>query len=114
VKLMICICQNKYASEVIQNLNHAGYRFTKLASSGGFLKKGNTTLLIGVNGEETVRVMDVIKQACDREDRKKQAQNVKETFDSRSGTQPNNEHHRVTIFVVGASPGISTETVDNS
>lgn len=114
MKLMICICQNKYASEIIQNLNHAGYRFTKLASSGGFLKKGNTTLLIGVNGEETGRVMDVIKQACDREDRKKSAQNVTGAGDVSSGMQSKNEHHRVTIFVVGASPAISTETVDNS
>lgn len=43
--------QQKYGSRIIQKLNKKGYRVTKLASTGGFLKEGNDTLLIGVSNE---------------------------------------------------------------
>lgn len=94
MKLMVCICQNKYVNEVEQQLNQKGYRSTKLASYGGFLKKGNTTLLIGINNEQKEEVIQIIETACDHEDRKKTG-----------SANTDMEQKRVTLFVVNALPG---------
>jgi len=52
VKLVIAIVRDDY-SEVLQDeLADAGHRYTKLASTGGFLRKGNTTLLVGVDDDQ--------------------------------------------------------------
>ncbi len=38
---------------------------TKLSSTGGFLKKGNTTMLIGTDVEKEQSILDLIKKVCD-------------------------------------------------
>jgi uncharacterized protein YaaQ len=48
MKLVIAIVHDDDAGELIRSLTEAGYSITKLATTGGFLKAGNTTLLIGV------------------------------------------------------------------
>lgn len=39
-------------------------RTTKLSSTGGFLKAGNTTLLIGADDEQIDEVVEMIKRQC--------------------------------------------------
>ncbi|MCR4402605.1 MAG: cyclic-di-AMP receptor [Firmicutes bacterium] len=39
---------------------------TRLASTGGFLREGNTTFLIGVADERVQEVIDVIAECCPR------------------------------------------------
>lgn len=41
---------------------------TKLSSTGGFLKKGNTTMLIGTDVEKERSILDLIKKVCDEND----------------------------------------------
>lgn len=41
---------------------------TKLSSTGGFLKKGNTTTLIGTDVEKEQSILDLIKKVCDEND----------------------------------------------
>ena len=41
---------------------------TKLSSTGGFLKKGNTTMLIGTDEEKEQSILDLIKKVCDEND----------------------------------------------
>ena len=48
MKLIISIVQDEDASDVIEALTDENYRVTKLATTGGFLKSGNTTLMTGV------------------------------------------------------------------
>src|SRR4029077_1716088 len=48
VKLVIAVIQGEDAPQTVQALSSAGISVTKLASSGGFLQQGNTTLMIGV------------------------------------------------------------------
>lgn len=48
MKLIICIVQDQDSGALIDELTDGGFRITKLASTGGFLKAGNTTLLAGV------------------------------------------------------------------
>lgn len=48
MKLVIAIVQDEDASRLVGKMMDSGYRVTKLATTGGFLKAGNTTLLTGV------------------------------------------------------------------
>ena len=49
MKLIIAIVQDEDASRLISSLMNEGYSATKLATTGGFLRSGNTTLLLGVD-----------------------------------------------------------------
>ena len=64
MKLVIAIVHDDDAGELIRNLTETGYGVTKLATTGGFLKSGNTTLLIGVQEEKLNQVLDQIKDIC--------------------------------------------------
>ena len=48
MKLLIAIVQDADVNFLMDALTDNGYRVTRLSTTGGFLKKGNTTLLIGV------------------------------------------------------------------
>lgn len=60
MKLIIAIINNDDASEVMSNLTKAGYSATKLSTSGGFLRTGNITLLIGVEKSKVDDVINII------------------------------------------------------
>ena len=47
MKMILAVVQNVDADTVIDALLDAGHRTTRLASTGGFLREGNTTLLVG-------------------------------------------------------------------
>lgn len=64
MKLVICIVQDQDAGSLIDDLTKKEYRVTKLSSTGGFLKAGNTTLLIGVDDEEVPAVLDIVEENC--------------------------------------------------
>ncbi len=64
MKLVTAIINKKDASCVCDSLTEAGFFFTKLATSGGFLKEGNLTLLIGVDDEKVHDVLEVIRLHC--------------------------------------------------
>lgn len=64
MKLLVVVVSDKYTDQVAAELNAAGFRCTKLASTGGFLKQGNTTLLIGVEDSQVDDVIAVIRCCC--------------------------------------------------
>ena len=64
MKLIIAIVQDEFSNQVIKSLMAEKYRTTKLSSTGGFLKSGNTTLLIGVEDEKVEEVIELIKEGC--------------------------------------------------
>lgn len=64
MKLIIAIVQDEDASRLISNLMSEGYSVTKLATTGGFLRAGNTTLLMGVDEERFQGAMDIIEKIC--------------------------------------------------
>ena len=64
VKLIIAIIQDEDASRLINELMTEGYRVTKLATTGGFLRAGNTTLLVGVEDDRLQKAMEVIERVC--------------------------------------------------
>ncbi|WP_054951072.1 cyclic-di-AMP receptor [Numidum massiliense] len=64
MKLIIAVVQDKDSNRLLNALVQEEYRATKLASTGGFLKAGNTTFLIGVEDEKIPRLMAIIKENC--------------------------------------------------
>ena len=60
MKLIIAIIQDEYISKVIKVLMENKIRTTKLSSTGGFLKSGNTTLFIGVENDEIEMLQDIL------------------------------------------------------
>ena len=64
MKLVIAIVQDDDANDLIELITDKGFRVTKLATTGGFLKAGNTTLLIGVEKIKVDEVLAIIEAAC--------------------------------------------------
>ena len=64
MKLIIAIVQDEDASRLINNLMTEGFGVTKLATTGGFLRSGNTTLLIGVEDEKMPAAMGIVEKVC--------------------------------------------------
>ena len=64
MKLIIAIVQDEDASRLISQLMNDGFGVTKLATTGGFLRAGNTTLLVGVEDDRFQAAMDVIEKVC--------------------------------------------------
>lgn len=64
MKLIIAIIQDEYISKVIKILMENKIRTTKLSSTGGFLKSGNTTLFIGVEDTKVDEVVELIRKQC--------------------------------------------------
>jgi uncharacterized protein YaaQ len=66
VKLVLVVVEDDDAMTLMDALIDAGLSATKLASTGGFLLRGNTTLLIGVEDEQVESVLTTIKRVCKR------------------------------------------------
>lgn len=64
MKLLIAVVQDKDSNRLSNALIKAGFRATKLASTGGFLRAGNTTFMIGIEDEKIDQVMQIIQSNC--------------------------------------------------
>lgn len=79
MKLIYAIIHAKDSDDAIEALNKHGQTVTRMASTGGFLRFGNVTLLIGIEPEQVNEVILLLREYC-------------------SPTSPN--QHAATIFVV--------------
>jgi len=82
MKLIIAIVRDVDAGPVIEELVTRGHRVTRVASTGGFLRRGNVTLLIGAEEQHVEPVIDTLRDTC---------------------SPPEPGQHRATLFVVDAS-----------
>jgi uncharacterized protein YaaQ len=64
MKLVIAVVQDKDSNRLSTALIQEGFRATKLASTGGFLRAGNTTFMIGIEDERVEDVLRVIRNNC--------------------------------------------------
>ncbi|HIR11265.1 MAG TPA: cyclic-di-AMP receptor [Candidatus Fimenecus excrementavium] len=62
MKLIIAIVNSEDASAVLSELTRQGFSVTKLATSGGFLRAGNVTMMIGVEEEQVQKALSVIEE----------------------------------------------------
>ncbi len=64
MNLLLAILQNEDADSAAGGLVAAGYRVTRLNTAGGFFRRGNVTLLIGVDAEKVDDVLKIIQANC--------------------------------------------------
>jgi len=64
MRLIVAIVQDEDASRLVSSLMNEGFGVTKLATTGGFLRAGNTTLLVGVEDDRFDGAMGVIEKVC--------------------------------------------------
>lgn len=64
MKLLIAVVHEKDQRHVQDALLESGFQFTNVASTGGFLREGNVTLMIGVEEDQVSQVIDVIRESC--------------------------------------------------
>lgn len=65
MKLIIAIVHDDDVHNLIDDLTKEDFRVTKLATTGGFLKAGNTTLLAGVEADQVDKAIEIIKNNCE-------------------------------------------------
>ena len=61
MKMIICILQDKDKDKVSTALNEAGFPVTILPSTGAYFRRGNTTLMVGVEKERVDEAIEVIR-----------------------------------------------------
>jgi uncharacterized protein YaaQ len=64
MKLIVAIIQDEDAGRLISALMNEGFGVTKLATTGGFLRAGNTTLIVGVDVNKLPEAMAIIEKIC--------------------------------------------------
>mgnify|MGYP000103611176 FL=1 len=62
MKMITAIVNKKDAGSVCDALMQEGFFFTKMATTGGFLKAGNTTLLIGTEDDKVKAAIEIIRK----------------------------------------------------
>jgi len=64
MKLIFIILGDENGDQALQMLVEKGYRVTRVASTGGFLRRGNVTLMTGVQDNKVQEVIHLIRQTC--------------------------------------------------
>jgi uncharacterized protein YaaQ len=64
MKLILAIVHDKDADSVTQGLTSANFRVTRVASTGGLLRRGMTTLLIGLEADQVDAAIGILRRTC--------------------------------------------------
>ncbi len=72
MKLMIIIVRDSDSEAIVQEMVQNNHRVTRMASTGGFLRRGSSTLLAGVEDEQVQPVLALIQRACHAADTENQ------------------------------------------
>ena len=64
MKMIIAIIRDADSDLVTQALTAGSFRVTRIASTGGFLRRGVTTLLLGVEDGQVDTVIQLLKDQC--------------------------------------------------
>lgn len=66
MKLILAIVSNDDAPAVSTALTKNNFYITRLATTGGFLRAGNTTIIVGTEDENVERVIELIGSEAKR------------------------------------------------
>ncbi|MDD3766553.1 MAG: cyclic-di-AMP receptor [Eubacteriales bacterium] len=64
MKLILAIVHRDDSTRLTEELTKNKINVTKLASTGGFLRAGNVTFLIGTDEEHIEEVLEIIRSIC--------------------------------------------------
>jgi len=62
MKMVILIIKEREADEITQALTSEKYRVTRIASTGGFLRSGVVTLLLGTRDERVESALELVRK----------------------------------------------------
>ncbi len=65
-KLILAILQGDDYADTVTELNQKGFFVTLLNSTGGFLRKKSTTVMIGVSNEKLEEALEILKRCAGR------------------------------------------------
>ena len=60
MKLILAIVSNDDASSVTASLTKENFSVTRLATTGGFLRAGNTTIIVGTDDDKVEACIEII------------------------------------------------------
>lgn len=66
MKLVVAVVNKEDSSALVGKLNKAGFMSTKLSTTGGFLRAGNVTLLIGIEDERVDDCIGIMNECCSK------------------------------------------------
>ncbi|MFC7322338.1 cyclic-di-AMP receptor [Halobacillus campisalis] len=64
MKMIIAIVQDKDSNRLTDALAENNLKTTKLSTTGGFLREGNTTFMIGCDDDEVDDALGIIRKNC--------------------------------------------------
>lgn len=64
MKLIVAVVQDQDKNVLSDAFYEADIRATKLSSTGGFLRSGNTTFMVGIEDERIDEVLEIIRNSC--------------------------------------------------
>lgn len=64
MKLIIAVVQDYDADRLLRAVTAAGFRATRIASVGGFLRMGNATILMCLPDEDVRACLDIVARSC--------------------------------------------------
>jgi uncharacterized protein YaaQ len=64
--LIVAIIQDYDCDRLLRALTGVGLRATRIASTGGFLRMGNTTVFMGVPSDRADECVRIVKETCRR------------------------------------------------
>jgi uncharacterized protein YaaQ len=64
MKLLIAVIQSDDAPTLTDSLVERGIRVTRIDTAGGFLRRGNSTILVGVEDDRVEDVLAIIRSNC--------------------------------------------------
>jgi uncharacterized protein YaaQ len=64
MKLIVAIVHERDRQTICETLLQDGQQFTVIATTGGFLRDGNTTLLIGADDDKVDGIITLLKSNC--------------------------------------------------
>ena len=68
MKLIVAVVQDQDSNRLLKTLTDHNFRVTKLATTGGFIKSGNTTFMIGVEDIRVNKALSLIKENGQKRD----------------------------------------------
>lgn|SRR6478752_3204650 len=64
MKLVIAVVQDYDADRLLRAVTAAGFRATRIASMGGFLRMGNATILMAMPEDDVATCLDIVAHSC--------------------------------------------------
>lgn len=61
MKMLIAILNDQDGEQVLKGLVQAEFRATRISSTGAFLRRGNTTVLVGLQDERVDEAIELIR-----------------------------------------------------